>query len=136
MPISTSSQLRLIVLPLIQSLHCDFTGQSLRNNLCKVNVLVLPLPAETYCIVALIIQGNSTLANTVRQVKVEIKSHSIKQDSIACRLSIEKSAIFVPGLPASIACRRDAALFTEEHTEIFLWLHKKNKKKAHWISSS
>lgn len=60
-----------------QSLRCDFTGQSWRNNLYKGKVLVLLLPAETHCTVALIIQGQSTSVNTVCQVKVKIRSHSI-----------------------------------------------------------
>lgn len=100
MPLSTSSQQRLLVLSLIRSHHCDFTGQSWRNNLYKGKVLVLPLPAETRCTVALIIQGKSTSVNTVCQVKVKIRSHSIKQDSIAYRLSIEKSALFIACLPS------------------------------------
>lgn len=77
MPLSTSSQQRPPVLSLTQSLHCDCTGQSWRNNLYKGKVLVLLLPAETCCTVALIIQGQSTSVNTVCQVKVKIRSHSI-----------------------------------------------------------
>lgn len=131
MPLSSTSQQRLLVLFLIQSLHCDFTGQSWRNNLYKEKVLVLPLPAETHCTVPLIIRGKSTSVNIECQVKVKIRSRSIKQNSIGYRLSIEKSALFIACPPAFDARRRDEALFTEEHTEIFLWLHKK-----HWISSN
>lgn len=92
---------------------------------------MLLLPAETHCTVPLIIQGKSTSVNIVCQVKVKIRSHSIKQDSIGYRLSIEKSALFIACPPAFAARRRDKALFTEEHAEIFLWLRKK-----HWISSN
>lgn len=120
-----SSQGRLLFLSLIWSLHCDFIGQSWGDNLYKGKVLVLPLPAETHCTVALIMQGKSTSVNTLCQVKVEIRSHCIKQDSIAYGLSIEKSAIFMACLPAFVTRRRDTALFTEEHAEIFLWLREK-----------
>lgn len=77
-PLRTSSQQWPAASPsLTQSLYCDFPGQSWRNNLCKGKVLVLLLAAETHCSVALIIQGQSTSVNTVCQVKVKIRSHSI-----------------------------------------------------------
>lgn len=104
--LSNTSQQRLLVLSLIQSLHCDFTGQSWRNNLYKEKVLVRPLPAETHCTVPLIIQGKSTSVNIVCQVKVKITSHSIKQDSIGYRLSIEKSALFI-ACPAAFRCSQE-----------------------------
>lgn len=77
MPLSTSSQQQPLVPSLTQSLLCDFAGQSWRNNLCKGKVLVLLLPAETHCSVALIIHGQSTSVNTLCQVKVKIRFHSI-----------------------------------------------------------
>lgn len=77
MLLSSSSQHQPLVLSLTWFLRCDFTGQSWRNNLYKGKVLVLVLPAETHSTVALIIQGQSTSVNTVCQVKVKIRSHSI-----------------------------------------------------------
>lgn len=55
------------------------------------------------------------------QGKEQVPQHKVGLNS---RLSIEKSALFTACLPVLVAHQRDMPLFTEEHTEIFLWLHK------------
>lgn len=106
-------------------LHCDFTGQSGRNDLCKGTLLMLLLPAEAQFAPALIIQGWSTSVNTACQVKVQITSRNKAGLNNTQAIYWKVSIVHFASLRARVTRGSGAALFAKEHTEIFLQLHKK-----------